>query len=119
MDIIDILLLRQLMGKNQNRERIKTHEGDYVCGGCRSVIDESAHVCSDCTSKLYTIRGRAGRRLGFVIGLFLLVFSGFSSGIGEPILLISGLLLIFLSIYWYLTRPVHQLTSFAPITEKL
>lgn len=119
MGITDLLLLRWIFGGKQNRERIKTSDGMYVCGGCRGQVPGNGRICPSCSSALYTIRGRIGRRFGAVLGIFVLLGSDGVDGIGGDFLVLVGVVLLVLVVYWYLTRPILSLFSFLAITDQL
>jgi hypothetical protein len=119
MRLTDLLLLRWIFGRNQNRERVTTSDGTYICGGCREPVTASAHICSSCSSALYTIRGRIGRPFGAMLGLFFLIGSSGLRGVGASFFALIGVMWLVLAVYWYLTRPVHSLFSVTAITDRL
>lgn len=86
----------------------KDEAGVVRCGDCRETIQPDATRCPNCHAKIFTMRGRMIRRGAVLFGL-LFIFGGSQGGIGGMILLVLGIGLIGVAIYYYLKRPVHSI----------
>lgn len=116
--IRDIFLLQALRDSSKKELAARDENGDPVCGGCRTPVQENATACPNCTADLYTKRGKFGRRIGGLFGFSFLMMAVLPAGegpgmgpIGSLIVAPIGLLLLFLAVQWYRDRPVRELDA--------
>lgn len=112
----DIFLLQAFRDSGKKELADRDPDGNPVCGGCRTGVQENATTCPNCTADLYTKRGKFGRRIGGLFGFSFVVMTLLPAGegpgvglLGSIVLAPVGLVLLFLAIQWYRTRPVREL----------
>jgi uncharacterized paraquat-inducible protein A len=106
MRLRDYLFLTWLFGNKTRRERmIRGQNDNYLCNGCRSVVDPAAHICRACGSDLFTLKGKMLRGMFATVALVLILIG--ANPTSSRIYLVPGLIAFAISGYYQFTRPVH------------
>ena len=116
--IRDIFIIQALTGSRKTELAARDPDGNAVCGGCRTAVQENATACPNCTADLYTKRGKFGRRIGGFFGFSFLMMALLPPGegpgvglLGSIVLAPIGLVLLFLAVQWYRNRPVREMNA--------